>query len=82
MKFRLTKEQYDLLISLNEVSKFIYNATFENKNMYFYVYDISRFQDQIYFNIVEIGMDSEGAVNQQGRELYAIYDTLLAQISY
>ena len=40
---------------------FILKHSFENNNAIFFVDDISSFQDIIYFNVVEYGMDKEGA---------------------
>ena len=61
MKFILTKKQFDFLITLDNVNNFILKHSFENNNAIFFVDDISSFQDIIYFNVVEYGMDKEGA---------------------
>ena len=75
MKFILTKKQFDFLITLD-----ILKHSFENNNAIFFVDDISSFQDIIYFNVVEYGMDKEGAINSKGKQIYAVYDELLSQI--
>ena len=59
---------------------FILKHSFENNNAIFFVDDISSFQDIIYFNVVEYGMDKEGAINSKGKQIYAVYDELLSQI--
>lgn len=80
MKFTLTKKQFDFLITLDNVNDFILKKSFENDNVIFIVDDISRFQDVIYFNVVEYGMDKEGAINSKGKQIYDIYDEILSQI--
>ena len=80
MNFKLTKKQFNFLKTLNGVSKFIFNETFKEESAFFDVTDLSAFQDEIYFNVVEDGMDSEGDINKKGNDIYLIYDTLLAQI--
>jgi hypothetical protein len=80
MKFTLTKKQFDFLITLDNVNDFILKKSFENNNVIFIVDDISRFQDVIYFNVVEYGMDKEGAINSKGKQIYDIYDEILSQI--
>lgn len=80
MKFKLTKKQFNFLNALNGVSNFILNKTVDDNSISFEVSDVSGFQDEIYFNVVENGMNSEGDVNKFGKEVYLIYDTLLAQI--
>ena len=82
MKFTLTKKQFDFLITLDNVNDFILKKSFENNNVIFIVDDISRFQDVIYFNVVEYGMDKEGAINSKGKQIYDIYDEILSQIWY
>lgn len=80
MNFILTKNQYEVLSSLKSVKAFLSNSVSDEKNVSFVVEDISKFQDEIYFNIVEVGMNEEGAVNDRGKELFLIYDLLLNQI--
>lgn len=80
MKFILTKKQFDFLITLDNVNNFILKHSFENNNVIFFVDDISSFQDIIYFNVVEYGMDKEGAINSKGKQIYTVYDELLSQI--
>lgn len=80
MKFILTKKQFEFLLTLENVTSFISNQVTEKSNVIFIVNDVSSFQDIIYFNVVEDGMDKEGAVNSKGRKIYEIYDILLAQI--
>ena len=53
---------------------------FVNNNAIFFVDDISSFLDIIYFNVVEYGMDKEGAINSKGKQIYTVYDELLSQI--
>ena len=72
MKFILTKKQFDFLITLDNVNNFILKHSFENNNAIFFVDDISSFQDIIYFNVVEYGMDKEGAINSKGKQIYAV----------
>ena len=80
MKFTLTKKQFDFLITLDNVNDFILKKSFENNNVIFIVDDISRFQDVIYFNVVEFGMDKDGAINSKGKQIYDKYDEILSQI--
>lgn len=80
MKFSLPTKQFNTLKSLNGVSNFISTIQYGTASVDFEVSDISGFQDEIYFNIVEDGMNKEGLVNAKGKEWYQIYDTILAQI--
>ena len=80
MKFTLPVRQFDTLNSLNGVNDFISQIQYGTGSVEFEVSDVSGFEDEINFNIVEDGMDREGLVNSKGREWYIIYDTLLAQI--
>lgn len=81
MKFKLSKKQYQFLLSLNDIDKFIAKSVSTNDdNVLFEVDDVSKFQDEIYFNVVDDGMDREGKVNDLGEKIYNIYDELLYQI--
>lgn len=80
MKFTLPIKQFDTLQSLNGISSFLSRIQRETSSVNFEVSNVSEFQDEIFFNIVEDGMDREGEVNAQGKEWYLIYDELLAQI--
>lgn len=82
MKFTLPIKQFDTLQSLNGISGFLSRIQRETSIVNFDVSDVSGFQDEIFFNIVEDGMDREGAVNAQGKEWYHVYDELLAQIHH
>lgn len=80
MKFKLSKNQYQFLIALSGVSGFIVESEVEDDTVIFEVSNTSDFQDEIYFNVVEDGMDKEGKVNSLGKQIYNIYDILLSQI--
>lgn len=47
--------------------------------VYFDVDNVSDFQDEITMETVDSGMDNDDTVNQKGREMYFIYDTILEQ---
>lgn len=79
MKFKLTTNEFKFLISLNGINEFIVHQKTDDNITCFEVSDISGFQDEIYFNIVENGMDRDGDVNSTGNQIYYIYDKLLFQ---
>lgn len=80
MIFKLLKDQYNILSSLEGMNDFISSPYEDNEYILFTVDSISDFQDQFFFNIVENGMDREGNVNDYGKQLYDIYDNILEQI--
>lgn len=89
-KLELTQEQFEILLKLNNVKNFISNFSkkteYKNNGVVYSEYciievkDISGFQDEIYFNIVENGMDKNGKVNEYGKKVYDLYDAILTQL--
>lgn len=89
-KLELTQEQFEILLKLNNVKNFISNFSkkteYKNNSVSYSEYyiievkDISGFQDEIYFNIVENGMDKNGKVNEYGKKVYDLYDAILTQL--
>ena len=89
-KLELTQEQFEILLRLNNVKNFISNFSkkteYKNNSVAYSEYyiievkDISGFQDEIYFNIVENGMDKNGKVNEYGKKVYDLYDAILTQL--
>ncbi len=79
-KLELTKEQYEILIKLNNIKNFILKYSADSEYCFIEVNNVSAFQDEIYFNIVEEGMDQNGKVNEYGRKVYDLYDAILVQI--
>ena len=90
---RLTKSEFNILLSLKGIKKYLSDiAVFDDGEeisgviitegeVQFAVEDddLSRFKNEFYYNIVDDGMDREGQVNEYGKQLYEIYDKILFQ---
>ncbi len=80
MTFFLQKKDFDFLkTQIPYAYKMVTNIKETNDKVYFDVDNVSDFQDEITMETVDSGMDNDDTVNQKGREMYFIYDTLLEQ---
>lgn len=80
MTFFLQKKDFDFLKKQIPCAyKMVTNIKETDDKVYFDVDNVSEFQDEITMETVDSGMDNDDTVNQKGREMYFIYDTLLEQ---
>lgn len=80
MTFFLQKKDFDFLKKqIPYAYKMVTNIKEMDDKVYFDVDNVSDFQDEITMETVDSGMDNDDTVNQKGREMYFIYDTLLEQ---
>lgn len=80
MTFFLQKKDFSFLEKrIPYAYKMVTNIQEIDDKVFFYVDEVGEFQDEITMEIVDTGMDNEDTVNELGREMYFIYDTILAQ---
>ena len=80
MTFFLQKKDFDFLKKqIPYAYKMVNNIKETDDKVYFDVDNVSDFQDEITMETVDSGMDNDDTVNQKGREMYFIYDTILEQ---
>ena len=80
MTFFLQKKDFDFLKkNIPYAYKMVNNIKETDDKVYFDVDNVSDFQDEITMETVDSGMDNDDTVNQKGREMYFIYDTILEQ---
>ena len=80
MTFFLQKKDFDFLKKqIPYAYKMVTNIKETDDKVYFDVDNVSDFQDEITMETVDSGIDNDDTVNQKGREMYFIYDTLLEQ---
>ena len=80
MTFFLQKKDFDFLKKqIPYAYKMVNNIKETDDKVYFDVDNVNDFQDEITMETVDSGMDNDDTVNQKGREMYFIYDTILEQ---
>lgn len=80
MTFFLQKKDFSFLEKrIPYAYKMVTNIQEIDDKVFFDVDEVGEFQDEITMEIVDTGMDNEDTVNELGREMYFIYDTILAQ---